>query len=565
MLGKRILDRANGGISSFRKNEDGGILLLSLLLFFGMTIFGGIAVDLANYERTRTAIQSHLDNAVLAAASLSQDLDPEQVVRSYLTSAGFDSSLVNVDTSTEEIGGILVGRTVEASLVGGLDTFFFHFFDMDSLGIAVVAQATERVEDIEISLVLDVSGSMDWTTSSGDGGRKIELLKQAASSFVESVLSEAEEDRVSISIIPYSTKVNAGSGLLSQYSVTQEHEYSNCVDFDASDYRDLSISPSMELQRTGHFQFQGWSLANQSKGEWVCRIDPGFEITPLSNSISDLKAHIARLSPEGSTSIDMGAKWGLALLDPSAQRPISGLISTGNVDPAFSGRPHPHGADNNLKVLVIMTDGKNDDEYRLRSDYAEGESDVIRTTSQSGSHRYYNVDASESGGAHDGEAPYGERYFYASHPFGSDRMWDRNTLMNNPALAKYKSQIVERRLTWPEVWAEMSPVYYGYYLYGRRANSQGYWQALMWDHWENMRFEIGPNEKDNRLRDICAAARRAGVVTYTIGMEVESRSSLDLLQGCASTQAHYFDVDGLEINTAFDMIAASISMLRLTK
>lgn len=550
---------------AFCKDEDGGIMLLSLLLLFGMIAFGGISVDLANYERTRTFLQSHLDNAVLAAASLSQDLDPETVVISYLTSAGLDASLVEVETSTEEIGGILVGRTVQASLVGGLDTFFFRFFDVDSLGMTIASQATERVEDIEISLVLDVSGSMDWPTSAGGGGRKIDLLKAAASDFVESILSEAEEGRVSISIIPYSTKVNAGSSLLSHYSVSDEHDYSHCVDFNANDYSSLSISPAIELQRTGHFQFQGWSLSDQSQGQWVCRIDPGFSVTPFSNSIPDLKWQISQLSAEGSTSIDMGAKWGLALLDPSAQGPVSGLISSGLVDPAFQGRPHPHGADSNMKVLVIMTDGKNDDEFRLQPSFSEGDSGVIRTASTSGSHRYYSMEVTETGSANDGEAPLGERYFYATHPFGSQRIWDDNTLMNNPALAQYRPQIVESRLTWPEVWAEMSPVYFGYYLHGRQANSQGSWQSRMWSHWDGMHYEISPGEKDNRLRSICSAARNAGVVTYTIGMEVTSASSLNLLKDCASTEAHYFDVEGLEISTTFDMIAASISMLRLTK
>ena len=41
--------------------------------------------------------------------------------------------------------------------------------------------------------------------------------------------------------------------------------------------------------------------------------------------------------------------------------------------------------------------------------------------------------------------------------------------------------------------------------------------------------------------------------------------SLELLEECASTEAHYFHVEGLEIESAFEMIASSISMLRLTK
>lgn len=121
------IDTLINRIERFRKDEGGGMLVLMLAVFFGITIFGGLAVDLANHERTRTTFQTHLDNAVLAAASLSQDLDPEEVVRSYLTSAGLDASEVLIETSEEKIGGILVGRTVEASLPAGLNTYFFRF------------------------------------------------------------------------------------------------------------------------------------------------------------------------------------------------------------------------------------------------------------------------------------------------------------------------------------------------------------------------------------------------------------------------------------------------------
>ena len=67
IISRMLCERAK----RFRKDEGGGMLVLMLVVFFGITIFGGLAVDLANHERTRTTFQTHLDNAVLAAASLS--------------------------------------------------------------------------------------------------------------------------------------------------------------------------------------------------------------------------------------------------------------------------------------------------------------------------------------------------------------------------------------------------------------------------------------------------------------------------------------------------------------
>ena len=548
-----------GRMKHFRKDESGGMLILMLAIFFGITIFGGLAVDLANHERMRTTFQTHLDNAVLAAASLSQELDAEEVVRSYLLSAGLDPSEVEIDTSEEKIGGILVGRTVEASLPAGLNTYFFRFFDIETLGMTISSEATERVEDIEISLVLDVSGSMGERTSDRSG-IKLDLLKNAASDFVETILSDSEEGRVSISIIPYSTKVNAGEELLRQYSVTEEHAYSDCVDFDADDFTHLGLSTSQELQRTGHFLIGAMSTYYPTAGQWVCRFDAGFPITPLSSSVRELKAQIAALTALGSTSIDMGAKWGLALLDPSAQVPVGNLIASGQIEPEFRGRPHAYNEENSMKVLVLMTDGENREEYRLHPSYTSGTSGVTRT--RVGNTDYYTVDSPETYYENDGEQPSSERYFYATHSSSYDRIWSDYRLIDHPNF-RDAWRAEEEDLTWPQVWNEMSPYYYGYNLYGIKRSSGASNRATYFrDHVTNT---ISAGEKDRRLRQICDTANDAGVVIYSIGMDVDSTNSLNLLKDCASSETHYFNVEGLEIQTAFDMIAASISMLRLTK
>ena len=572
----------SGRLFAFQRDESGAILLLSLMLFVGMVVFGGLAVDLANHERNRTTFQTHLDNAVLAAASLSQVLTPEEIVMSYMTSAGLDASKVKVETSTETIGNIVVGRTVHASMDESIGTYFFRFFDYDTLGMKIESQATERVEDIEISLVLDVSGSMGWSASDGSG-IKMNALKTAASDFVDAVLSEAEEGRVSISIIPYAQKVNVGPDLLRQYNATQEHSYSNCVDFSSQDFDSLAVYPEAEIQRTGHFRNSNRSYPNQGNktyGNWVCRTDPGFKITPLSSNATELKANIQNLYPDGTTSIEIGAKWGLALLDPSAQEPVSALVSEGIVHPAFSGRPHPHNADNNMKVLVIMTDGENTEEQQLRPGYIAGESDLFKYTGNGGS--YYNVSSTERYGAADGDGTFGEKYFYASYPEVSggkgnsknkkndnegnedgDPFWNNDPLDSN---AQFSSETYAGgNLTWAEVWAEMSPFYYAYNMRARQLNNSRYWYYSMWDQWNDIIVEIDRDEKDTRLRALCNLARQAGIVTYTIGMDVTKSNSLEILKDCASTEAHYFDVEGMEIQTAFEMIAASISMLRLTK
>ena len=70
------------------RGEEGNLTILALCMFVLMAMIGGIAVDLMRYEAMRTSLQNTLDRATLAAASLSQQLDAEDVVTDYFDKAG---------------------------------------------------------------------------------------------------------------------------------------------------------------------------------------------------------------------------------------------------------------------------------------------------------------------------------------------------------------------------------------------------------------------------------------------------------------------------------------------
>ena len=64
--------------------------------------------------------------------------------------------------------------------------------------------------------------------------------------------------------------------------------------------------------------------------------------------------------------------------------------------------------------------------------------------------------------------------------------------------------------------------------------------------------------------DVCNDAKMNNVLVYTIGFEITAGSTADLqLQECASNVSQYFLVEGLDIQAAFDGIAASIRALRI--
>jgi hypothetical protein len=75
---------------------------------------------------------------------------------------------------------------------------------------------------------------------------------------------------------------------------------------------------------------------------------------------------------------------------------------------------------------------------------------------------------------------------------------------------------------------------------------------------------VNSTSADARLSSVCAAAREQDITVFAIGFEAPSRGQ-EAMRDCASSPAHYFAVDGLEISDAFRQIARTINQLRLTQ
>ena len=71
---------------------------------------------------------------------------------------------------------------------------------------------------------------------------------------------------------------------------------------------------------------------------------------------------------------------------------------------------------------------------------------------------------------------------------------------------------------------------------------------------------------EQQIRDMCDDARDNNIVVYTIGFQITDGSAADLLlEDCASSLSQYFFVETIDLEAAFQGIAASISKLRVTQ
>ena len=357
----------SASLRQFRRDETGGMVVFTLFILVMMLLAVGAALDTVRTEFARIKTQNIIDSAILAAADLDQTLDPRTVVEDYLKRGGVDPNAVEI-----KVEGALDSREISATSKVNVSTMFMDMVGIDSLPAPAAGTAKESVTEIEIVMVLDNSGSM-----SNNNNFRLNLLKEAARNFIDQVLdNENAEGKVALSIVPFATQVNAGPDLLKHFNASNEHDISDCVTFRTAQFSSAALSQTEELDRTAHFDPSQKKMPPNANYR-VCRTDQSRQITPWSDNATVLKQQITDMVGFGWTSIEIGTKWGAALLDPGTRPVLNAMIDAGKVDAKFRDQPFDYGVSSKtgvsrMKYLIIMSDGANTNQWDIKDPYRSG-------------------------------------------------------------------------------------------------------------------------------------------------------------------------------------------------
>jgi len=483
-------------------------------------------VDFIRHETARADLQNALDRGVLAAADLEQtwvtangddqvELESQytELVKSYMETRAFGQNPVVEVTPT--IG--LASKKIAATASYDMNTYFLRLMGITSIKVPAASTAIEGRQKIEISLVLDVSGSMyntknniDYVNNEGNtvNGRRIDLLKQEAVKFVTNLLANdpTGTDRT-ISIVPYSHQVSMSPNMAQAYTgfyANREHDYSYCMDFEEVDYPVTAIEPSFAWPQYQHF----WYSGNTSNKTNSCSKTEN-NMLLYSNNETALHDHIKGMKKEYWTSVYLGMRWGAALLDPSTQSVVNSLVTAGEVPAEFAGLPRNYGEADTIKIVILMSDGENTIMPKMTADgYASGADDVT----------------------------------------GADYWKD-----NKPSAANIQNHTTEAEV--PD----------GYNLYGYNGNKDNNTVGTYTTYENGSPIKKG----DARLYEACNAAKAekngvpgTGMVVYTIGF-LAGNNANRALERCASP-GKFNDATGENLAQVFDSIVNDIDKLQLT-
>ncbi|WP_288759686.1 TadE/TadG family type IV pilus assembly protein [uncultured Brevundimonas sp.] len=228
------LARLSSVAALLRGDRRGNVAILFALALptLVMVVLGGI--DIQRVTTVRANLQDALDAATLAAARSPyvEDEDLTEVGLNVLKAnmQGFpgvtiDDSAIQFKLENGEI--VVANATVDVkTLVANIVLPPYGKILDDTLPVGAHSEVNRSTKDVEVALVLDITGSMS--------GSRIRDLKTAANDLVDIVVQDEARQAVTrtrIALVPYSMGVNAGD-----YAAAVRGEIRGRTNIDAADW-----------------------------------------------------------------------------------------------------------------------------------------------------------------------------------------------------------------------------------------------------------------------------------------------------------------------------------------
>jgi Flp pilus assembly protein TadG len=345
--------------SEFARDCRGSAAILfgfSCVILFGLI---GLAVDTSRYYNYTSHMQQALDAAALAGAKLLPDEQLSDGDINALVAANFIETMkhsgikadavvapiIKIDRSKNEVE--VRGR---AKLPAMLSTILIPNDDVE---IDRVSKVVFDMKKIEMSMVLDITGSMN-------SNNKLADLKTAAKDVIDELYNGSlSENGVRIALAPYSASVNAG-----QYApqVTNVPVTTTCAwvffQWKCTDTAGVDQDTCV-IERTG-------SNASTDAGPYGVDRLPNVPSLPYGNYVcpqatvlglqgksqkDTVKNTVDSYMASGATAGHIGTAWGWYLLSPE----WSGVLG--------ASAPADYSETDVEKSMIIMTDGEFNTSY----------------------------------------------------------------------------------------------------------------------------------------------------------------------------------------------------------
>lgn len=397
------MKKTMNSIKSFTVGESGVTAIMFGILFSTVMAGVGFAIDYERAQNDKKIVQSHLDATILHLGRGDYKTNPQVPGTKYLLTS-LKQSRVDVDGlepvfTYDPVEGSVTGSVIitpQTLISGGI---------IPQIKMKVEAKANPKVTGtVEIALVLDNSGSMNFGIDSSDTtpvsapNRRADALQEAVTEMFDVIYSNPLVTPA-VSVIPYATSVDITdmfvandtglfSGLrgnsLSKLGLSnldaslinyQDHSDGKAVwtserflgkqsgggyriSLDAPNSGSNTIPVLVEGKKERwcdrsyywHYGSRCINVIQSPKGQWwlgTSWFKPYNGVLPMTRNAQTVRDYVAAFEPDGGTAGHIGAAWGLYTLIPEWHQFFN----------HEAGKPQQF-SEATEKYLVIMTDGE---------------------------------------------------------------------------------------------------------------------------------------------------------------------------------------------------------------
>lgn len=195
------------------QSQAGNILPMAAAGMMVMAAMVGGGVDMSRAYKVQSRLQSACDAGVLAGRrAVTSDgftTAAEDQARKYFD-VNYDEASQGTNSTSFDLDATASGNTINATASTQMPMLIMQLFNQEDMTINTTCSATMGVGNSDVTMVLDVTGSM--TTSLSGGGTRLSALKAAMKNFYNTVeaSTEGSNARVRYGFVPFSTTVNVG-------------------------------------------------------------------------------------------------------------------------------------------------------------------------------------------------------------------------------------------------------------------------------------------------------------------------------------------------------------------
>ncbi len=204
--------RAKALLHTLLRDESGNVLPIAVAGIIVMSAIVGGGVDLSRGYKVQNRLQNACDAAVLAGRKAvttnGYDSNAKAQAQTYFD-INFDPAQQGTTHTTFLSEGDTAGNSIGGQASTQMPMLMMQLFGVEDMTLRANCASTMGVGNSDITMVLDVTGSMG--TSLGTGTR-LSALKTAMKNFYTTVDTavQGSNARVRYSFVPFSTTVNTG-------------------------------------------------------------------------------------------------------------------------------------------------------------------------------------------------------------------------------------------------------------------------------------------------------------------------------------------------------------------